>query len=760
LSLFTRQIARQVVPESSIARVSAVAVMGVMLLVQIIAVAQMHLNDRRYESDALVNAEFHRLEAVLDVTPPEWLSTRADFLLQNNLRGLLIATAAGKPVLVLGDIPNASVVPNIVNEGAGEWTTNSPGHADVLWQLSTESGAMSAIMRVDISPAISAAWSHTFKRALYALFGMLITGIMALWLVNRLVNRYFVKPTAALVEHIEAWQEPGEEETDPQIACEGAPHLQPLADSFSSLIEQQKKSDRQVRVKQKYLEFAAHHDPLTHLPNRLMFEDTLKQTVSNARENESRFAVFLVDLDNFKIFNDQYGHVVGDRMVAEVGNRLRSLMRDSDLVARLDGDEFAVIQNNVPDRQRAEEVAKRLMLEANAPFEYRGFTLKIAVTVGISCFPQDVQPDQHQDAIGEEIVNNASVALQEAKTTGKNQYQFFNESMRSRLTARIRLEQDLKLAIQENQFEVWYQPKINIQTRKVVGSEALVRWKHPVKGYISPEVFVPVAEEAGMIIELGEWILRTACRKTQELQEMGYTGIGVAVNISAVQFTDGNLLPMVSRALKESSLNPRLLELEITESAVMHDPEDVIKSLHELSQFGMSLAIDDFGTGYSSLAYLKRFPVDTLKIDRAFIMDVSSDSDDVAIVESILGLGKHFNMKVVAEGVEDEEQLNFLKNQGCDVAQGFYISRPQNFDKFVEWMRAYGPGFQSSLDDGPDSDDLLPKRNPAPVLGVLPPLYTVSTTTKNGAGPARTVKSSSSFLILKALRQDSAGSRF
>jgi len=450
----------------------------------------MHFKDRSYEAGSLVDAEYHRLEAVLDVTPPDWLNTRTDFLLAENLTGLLIATSAGKAVLVLGDIPDASIVPDIVAKGVGNWSVNLPKHADVLWNLQTDSGPMSAVMRVDVSPALELAWANTMRRILYALGMMLVTGLMTLWLVNRLVNRYFVKPTAALVEHIESWQEPSDEVADPKAACVGAPHLLPLADSFSSLIEQQKKSDRQVRVKQKYLEFAAHHDPLTHLPNRLMFEDTLKQTVANARDNDTRFAVFLVDLDNFKIFNDQYGHVVGDRMVAEIGNRLRSLMRDSDLVARLDGDEFAVIQNNVPDRQRAEEVAKRLMQEANAPFEYRGFTLKIAVTVGISCFPQDVHPDQHQDAVGEEIVNNASVALQEAKTTGKNQYQFFNESMRSRLTARIRLEQDLKVALAEGQFEVWYQPKINIQTRKVIGSEALVRWKHPTKGYISPEVFV------------------------------------------------------------------------------------------------------------------------------------------------------------------------------------------------------------------------------------------------------------------------------
>jgi len=387
-------------------------------------------------------------------------------------------------------------------------------------------------------------------------------------------------------------------------------------------------------------------------------------------------------------------------MVAEIGNRLQSMMHDIDLVARLDGDEFVVIQKNVEDQQSAEEIARRVMNIATAPYEYRGFTLKAAVSVGISCFPKDVHGDQDEELMGEEIVNNAAVALQESKSNGKNQYQLFNEKMRSRLTARISLEQDLKIALQEGQFEVYYQPKVNINTRQVTGAEALVRWKHPTKGFISPEVFVPVAEEAGMIIELGEWILRTACKETRKLQQLGFHTLNIAVNISTVQFTDGNLLPMVSKALKDSVLPPEYLELEITESAVMHDPEEVINSLHELSRFGLGLAIDDFGTGYSSLAYLKRFPVHTLKIDRAFITDISSDNDDVAIVEAVLGLGKHFNMKVVAEGVEDEDQLEFLMSQGCDIAQGYFISKPMPVAMYLAWLRKWPQGVQGVDEPG------------------------------------------------------------
>ncbi len=567
-------------------------------------------------------------------------------------------------------------------------------------ELTTRTGIMNGVGFVDTRNEL---YSSCWRMLLYiviALFVSAVAGVLAIWGTAR----YYIAPMEALIAALRASRENSGGQVPEPINIDSSEDLRHIADEFNSLIEEQRKSARQVKVKQQYLEFAAHHDPLTHLPNRLMFEDALKKTVREAIDENLQFAVFLVDLDNFKFFNDQYGHLVGDKMVAEVGNRLRTMMRDIDLVARLDGDEFVVIQKEARDKSSAEEVARRIMSVATAPYEYRGFTLKAAVSVGISSFPADVHVNQAEDMLGEEIVNNAAVALQEAKSNGKNQYQLFDEKMRSRLTARIRLEQDLKLALQDGQFEVYYQPKINIHTRKCTGAEALVRWRHPVNGFVSPEAFVPVAEETGLIIELGAWILQTACDMTYALQQKGYDGLNVAVNISAVQFTDGNLLPMVSRALERSMLRPESLELEITESAVMHDPEEVISSLHELSKYGMKLAIDDFGTGYSSLAYLKRFPVNTLKIDRAFITDISSDNDDVAIVEAVLGLGKHFNMKVVAEGVEDEEQLNFLKSQGCDIAQGYYISKPLSPEQYLSWLERWPYGVQSAR--APSESDL------------------------------------------------------
>ena len=663
-----------------------------MFLVQVVLYVPSVITDYRASVQDRLDIEYDLLASTFRTSDREALEI-PDTLLNDRLVGLVLSIDGDRLLLNKGDTLGYEF-------GAPHPEATGTVRALPLL-LTTRNGQLTGLGFVNISEEMKSCFWYLLQSTVIAFFISVVAGVIAILGTAR----YYINPMERLIAALRASRENSDGQVPEKIHIDAGDDLRPIGEEFNSLIEEQRKSSRQVKVKQQYLEFAAHHDPLTHLPNRLMFEDALKKTVSDAVSENLHFAVFLVDLDNFKFFNDQYGHLVGDKMVAEVGNRLRSMMRDIDLVARLDGDEFVVIQKEVPDSKAAEEVARRIMSVATAPYEYRGFTLKAAVSVGISSFPVDVHISQDENSLGEEIVNNAAVALQEAKSNGKNQYQLFNEKMRSRLTARIRLEQDLKLALQDGQFEVYYQPKINIHTRMCTGAEALVRWRHPVNGFVSPEAFVPVAEETGLIIELGEWILRTACELTYELQQKGYDGLNVAVNISAVQFTDGNLLPMVSKALEDSQLHPESLELEITESAVMHDPEDVIKSLHELSQFGMKLAIDDFGTGYSSLAYLKRFPVNTLKIDRAFITDISSDNDDVAIVEAVLGLGKHFNMKVVAEGVEDEEQLNFLKSQGCDIAQGYFISKPLSREQYQAWLERWPYGVQSS---GAPSDSILP----------------------------------------------------
>lgn len=687
-----------------------------LLAAQLVFVVPALVSGHRTAVDAALNLERARLQAALRYSENADIAERQS-LLADPLVSLLITDLSGATVVSLGSVPSGHRTSDIL-----PWTKNGRV-VEANWLLATEEGQVEARVHIDASDV----WEATIIRLLQLFSFSALASVFGSCVALLGAARFYIRPLDKLIAAMRDSRTAIEGNIPDTIEYSESEDLAALAEEFNSLIDAQKKASRQIKVKQQYLEFAAHHDTLTHLPNRLMFEDALKSTVRDARANDLQFAVFLVDLDNFKFFNDQYGHLIGDKMVAEVGNRLRTMMRDIDLVARLDGDEFVVIQKDVMDRHSAEQVARRLMSVATAPYEYRGFTLKAAVSVGISCFPLDVHQGQDEEMLGEEIVNNAAVALQEAKSNGKNQYQLFNESMRSRLTARIRLEQDLKVALVEDQFEVWYQPKINIRTREVTGAEALVRWRHPVNGFISPEIFVPVAEEAGMIIELGEWILRTACRETHDLHLDGYANLNVAVNISAVQFTDGNLLPMVSLALEDTSLAPELLELEITESAVMHDPEDVILSLHELSRFGMRLAIDDFGTGYSSLAYLKRFPVDTLKIDRAFITDISSDNDDVAIVEAVLGLGKHFGMKVVAEGVEDEEQLQFLKSQGCDIAQGYFISKPMPLDEYQAWLQRWPYGIQKPTTAGAtgdaDTDGTMPSQPTLKLVGPLGGLH-------------------------------------
>jgi len=434
--------ARQVVPESAIARAAAVALVGVMLLVQIFAITQLHINDKRHEVNSLVEGEYHRLEAALVYNSVQSLSAHEEQMMSENLNGLSLTSAAGRKLVDVGEVPDSSNVRELAKQGNGVWLMGKANQADVMWHMGTPAEPMTVVMRIDVASGIEAAWSRTRTRIFYALTMMLIIGVAALWLVNRLVTRYFVKPAEVLVDHIESWQEQarGDDIVNPVEACGGASHLVPIAETVSDLISQQKIADRQVRVKQKYLEFAAHHDPLTHLPNRLKFEETLHAISTNPANDGNSFAIFLVDLDNFKIFNDQYGHVVGDRMVSEVGNRLRALTGENDLIARLDGDEFVLIKSDIDNADLAQDVAEKIMEAASEPFIFRGFTMKVSVSIGISIYPLDVHGEHDVGQIGEELVNNASVALQESKTAGKNRFMFFTESMRSKLTERVSLK--------------------------------------------------------------------------------------------------------------------------------------------------------------------------------------------------------------------------------------------------------------------------------------------------------------------------------
>ena len=596
------------------------------------------------------------------------------------LGATIVDTSTGRAHM-FGRVP--SIIPD--SRAIGQTQMRNGDQADIVWTTANDLGQFLVAANLDATGVREELKYHAVKLILLGLVISAATALVGLWVSIR----YFYEPLENIVALLQKSRVEGQQGISDTGELKNLDEFSGLIDEYNTMINEQREAARQVKVKQQYLEYTAHHDPLTHLPNRLMFDEKLRSVVADSLESDKPFAVYLVDVDNFKFFNDQYGHDVGDKMVKELASRLLSMVRDVDTVARLDGDEFVVLQTDIVDRESTEDVARRILKVLSQSLEFRGFTLKTTASIGVSFFPDDVHVGEDTSQLSEEIVNNASVALQEAKTNGRGGFQIFNEAMRKRITERMTLEEDLKSGLLENQFEVYYQPKVNMQTGEVIGSEALVRWHHPTLGNIRPDIFIPVAEESGIIIQLGEWILRTACRDTLKLQQMGLGNLQVAVNISAVQFTGGDLLPTVKRALEETEFSSASLELEITESAVMHDPEAVIRSLHELSHFGIKLAIDDFGTGYSSLAYLKRFPVDTLKIDRAFIKDISRDSDDVVIVEAVLGLGKHFGLKVVAEGVEDNDQLEFLKRQGCDIAQGYHLSPPLAFDQYVAWLEEW-----------------------------------------------------------------------
>jgi diguanylate cyclase (GGDEF)-like protein len=642
-----------------------------------------------YEQDLLSmlgSVESERLDVQLNQL--EVASGISELSANGRLLGATIFDIKAGRTYTFGKIPLVRPVQRHV----GKTQMRSGELADIVWRSNTSLGDFVVAAHLDATGIKGELQSHALKLLAVAIGIGFVVSLVGLW---GSIN-YFIKPLKNIISLLRQNRLGEKVSIESSSSIDGSGEFADLIEEYNCMINDQQEAVRQVKVKQQFLEYAAHHDPLTHLPNRLMFDEKLKEGILESLEKDQPFAIYLVDVDNFKFFNDQYGYDVGDKMVKELSSRLMSMMRDVDTVARLDGDEFVVLQLDVADRGTTEDVAKRILKIMAKPFEYRGFVLKTTASVGISFFPDDVHIGQDSSQLSEEIVNNASVALQEAKNNGRASFQVFNEAMRKRITERMTLEEDLKTGLDEGQFEVYYQPKVNMQTGVVIGSEALVRWHHPTLGNIRPDIFIPVAEESGIIIPLGEWILQQACEDTLKLQSMGLGDLEIAVNISAVQFTGGDLLLMVRKLLDELRFSSELLELEITESAVMHDPEEVIRTLHDLKRLGVKLAIDDFGTGYSSLAYLKRFPVDTLKIDRAFIKDISRDSDDVVIVEAILGLGKHFDLKVVAEGVEDNDQLEFLRRQGCDIAQGYHLSPPLAFGQYVEWLEEWQAGQEAA----------------------------------------------------------------
>jgi diguanylate cyclase (GGDEF)-like protein/PAS domain S-box-containing protein len=423
----------------------------------------------------------------------------------------------------------------------------------------------------------------------------------------------------------------------------------------------------------------AYYDSLTGLPNRLLLHDRLEFILNRARKKKRIVAVMLLDVIRFKMINDTLGYSAGDSLLQILGDRLVSCLRDIDSVFRSGDDVFAIILDDINQPDDASKVAQRIIDACSHPFNLADHELYVTLSIGISFFPSDAQ--EH-----ESLLKNAENAMIRAKELGINNYQHYKPAMNISAAEHLTLEHNLRKALIQEEFVVFYQPQVNLETGKISGSEALVRWKHPELGMISPGQFIPIAEENGLIIPIGEWVLRTACKQmVQWHKELG-TNITISVNLSARQFLQQDIVGKVRSILDETGLHPRRLELEITESLGMKNPELTLRTLRELKDMGIHISIDDFGTGYSSLSYLKRFPIDTLKIDRSFVFDIQTDPNDAAIVLAIIALAHSMHLKVIAEGVEKEEQAAFLRHHHCEEMQGYFYSRPVPAEEFRQLL--------------------------------------------------------------------------
>jgi diguanylate cyclase (GGDEF)-like protein/PAS domain S-box-containing protein len=433
------------------------------------------------------------------------------------------------------------------------------------------------------------------------------------------------------------------------------------------------------------LSHMAQYDVLTDLPNRTLLNDRLTQAIASARRHDAGLAVLFVDLDRFKQINDSFGHAMGDALLQSVAHRLLACVRTSDTVSRLGGDEFVILLSELDHVEDAVIAANKVLSALAAPHRVAQHDLDVTVSIGVSTFPFD-----GQDA--ETLIKNADTAMYHAKENGRNNYQFFEQGMNDRAVGRQVLEGSLRHALERQEFVLHFQPKVNLETGAITGSEALIRWLHPDRGLVPPAQFVPIAEDSGLILPIGQWVLREACRQARAWLDGGLGPMPVAVNISTLEFRGKHFLEGIRAILLETGLPPHFLELELTESVLMQHPESTVSVLRALKSIGVRLAVDDFGTGYSSLSYLRRFPIDVLKLDRSFVHDIASpETNDASIVSAVITMGKSLKYRVIAEGVETEEQLAFLQAHRCDEGQGFYFSPPAPPGQFAELLAGLTP---------------------------------------------------------------------
>jgi diguanylate cyclase (GGDEF)-like protein len=461
------------------------------------------------------------------------------------------------------------------------------------------------------------------------------------------------------------------------VEVKSADELGLLARAFNAMIEE-------VRQEQAKLHRQANFDVLTGLPNRMMALDRIDQEISRSRRSQQRFAMFFIDLDNFKSVNDSLGHAVGDELLVATGARVQATLRDADTVARLGGDEFLVLAPDVADEVQVEEIAERLIRAVSEPLELNGRKVVARCSIGIALFP-----DNGENV--EMLMANADNAMYQAKSMGEGSAIFFTEEMNTRLHERMQMEQDLNLAMESGQLALHFQPIFDAAARRHRGAEVLLRWHHPERGAVSPAVFIPLAEATGQIVGIGDWVLEQACRSWSAWHKAGIDPGFLAINISRIQFRK-RFSQRLTELMSMYGIPPQALELEITESVLLDDHHQVAEELNSLRAVGVTLSLDDFGTGYSSLSYLKRFRFDVLKIDQSFVAGLPHDPDDVSLVKAILAMAKGLDLKVVAEGVENQDQLSFLTLQGCDLAQGYFLAKPMNDEEFLNHLTSLQPG--------------------------------------------------------------------
>lgn len=515
----------------------------------------------------------------------------------------------------------------------------------------------------------------------------LLTIILASTLIFYVINRILIQPIQKLGKKA---YDVGHGRFNNPIGISSQDEVGELAISFEEMAGNLQKSQDQVS-------YLAYHDALTGLPNRRMFQEYLQRAVANARRNHTGLALLFLDLDDFKKVNDSMGHQAGDELLQALSERLTKCLRGEDQVsrqstqlagespaetiARVGGDEFLVLLPSITDPSQAAIVAQRILKLLGKPFSINQNNFFIGCSIGISLYPND-----GEDV--ETLAKNADIAMYHAKEHGRNNYQYFNESMNAVAAARLNLENELRKAISKREFILYYQPKIDLHTGKVKGVEALIRWQHPVKGMVPPNDFISVAEDSGLIVPIGEWVIEEATKQMKRWEESGID-LTMSINISTVQLNKQNVAEVIRKHIKQNGCTPELLEIELTETSIMDAHERATNMLNDIKSIGIQISMDDFGVGYSSFSYLRNLPIDILKIDRSFVRDITTDKDDAAIISAILAMAHTLNLTVVAEGVESLEQLHFLHNKRCDIIQGYLFSRPLPETELRQYLKNY-----------------------------------------------------------------------